>query len=134
MNTFRTMMLGLVLALGMCAVSAPAYAMNTPKSVVARVTIGGDTAPTSAVAIQVTDQNGQVASMQTVSDDGIVYYDGTTGLITIVMANFKHQWVEGEQLIIDIMTKAGVQAQAVITIDAAILQDFTRDTGLNIRL
>jgi hypothetical protein len=110
--------------------SATSWAVNTPKTVVAKVAKTDGTAPTGAeISISATDGNAQTAVYSSGSDpDGIIAYD-PSGIITLQMANFTAQWTEGDSLAIAVQVgtsgESGFESGSTSTsLDDGSLQTF----------
>ncbi len=139
MQPFHARIRGMLILLIGCLLAMPqaALAVNSPKNVIAQVKKSDGTYPAnSSITIKATDANGQTATYSGGTDpNGIVSYDESNGLITIVMANFTAQWAENDTLTITV--ESGTKGQSgyemgstSTTLDANPSQFFTTDTNL----
>jgi len=134
MKTFNSVGLKLFILVAIMVMATSSWALNMPKTVVARVSVAdGSVLAAGDIRAQVTDASGQPVSLQTAAVDGVLSYDEANGIITIVMANFSNQWVEGDQIVISVNSPRG-SAQSVVNLNDALLQLFTSDANLDLHL
>jgi len=116
-----------------------AYAVNSPKTVVAQIKDSKAAFPVANnVTIKVTDGFSQTANFTGgVDASGIIAYTASNGGVTINMGNFTAQWVSGNALNISVTIgtagQVGFEAgSSVTTLDATTLQSFNTDAKLAI--